>query len=300
MLRSVAVVSGGVLVVSVAAGALGVSRGGPSEADPTPGHSSSSAPVPSDSPVALPAPADRGSAPGRPAPYETNRADAPGPSGQTTPAGGSGPSGSSGAGHGASLPLRQPTGSAQQVITVLARSSGSTEATVQAWTAVRGGWQRHGAAVTAFVGAQGLTTHPSESRSATPIGSFTLTTAFGHYADPGTRLPYLHTTPSDWWISEPGRLYNTHQRCSSGCAFATGAPNEHLYYETPAYNYAVVIDYNTANAGTVVQGAGSAFFLHVSDGSPTAGCVSIPQASLIQNMQWLDPAKHPRILIGVG
>jgi L,D-peptidoglycan transpeptidase YkuD (ErfK/YbiS/YcfS/YnhG family) len=203
---------------------------------------------------------------------------------------------------GRSLPLRFSTGSARQVITVVAAWTGSTTAVLQAWTAVGGGrWVRHGSAILAHVGVQGLTTSPTESRSATPIGSFTLTAAFGYYADPGTRLPYLKTTPADWWVSQSGPLYNTHQRCSSSCNFVQGWPNEHLYYEIPAYDYAVVIDYNTANAGKVTQGAGSAFFLHVTDGSATtAGCVAIPQDSLVSLMQWLNPADHPRILIGTG
>ena len=152
----------------------------------------------------------------------------------------------------------------------------------------------------AHVGADGLSSTPSESRSATPIGSFTLTQAFGYYANPGTTLPYLHTTPSDWWISQPGSLYNTHQRCSSGCAFTRGDPNEHLYYETPYYNYAVVIDYNTRNApGGVRPGAGSAFFLHVSVGQPTAGCVAVRESKVKALLRWLKPSTHPRILIGV-
>jgi L,D-peptidoglycan transpeptidase YkuD (ErfK/YbiS/YcfS/YnhG family) len=156
--------------------------------------------------------------------------------------------------------------------------------------------------VTAHVGADGLSTHPSETRSATPIGSFTLTQAFGRNANPGTGLRYFRSTPADWWISQSGPLYNTHQRCSSGCAFRLGSPNEHLYYETPFYNYAVVIDYNTRNApGGVRQGAGSAFFLHVypAGTGPTAGCVSIPQDKLVTLLRWLTPSAHPRILIGV-
>jgi L,D-peptidoglycan transpeptidase YkuD (ErfK/YbiS/YcfS/YnhG family) len=35
-------------------------------------------------------------------------------------------------------------------------------------------------------------------------------------------------------------------------------------------------------------------------GAPTAGCVSIPADQLVRIMRWLDPAKHPRILIGVS
>jgi L,D-peptidoglycan transpeptidase YkuD (ErfK/YbiS/YcfS/YnhG family) len=203
---------------------------------------------------------------------------------------------------GQSLPVRYSTGSATRVITVTGRSTHSTTATLQAWTkAAGGGWIKYGSSVTAHVGADGLSTHPSETRSATPIGSFTLTQAFGYYSDPGTALPYFKTRSSDWWISQPGKLYNTHQRCSSHCAFTRGGANEHLHYETPFYNYAVVIDYNTRNApGGVRAGAGSAFFLHVTDGHPTAGCVSIPQSKLVTIMRWLTPAAHPRILIGVS
>jgi L,D-peptidoglycan transpeptidase YkuD (ErfK/YbiS/YcfS/YnhG family) len=205
---------------------------------------------------------------------------------------------------GRQLPLHFRTHNATKVITVTAQSRGSTTARLQAWTkAPGGGWFRHGRSVVAHVGADGLSTQASEYRSATPIGSFTLTHAFGRNADPGTRLAYLRTRPSDWWISEAGPLYNTHQRCSSGCAFRRGSPNEHLDYETPFYNYAVVIDYNTRNSPTgVVPGRGSAFFLHVHPAGTgaTAGCVSIPQAKLVRLMRWLNFAAHPRILIGVG
>jgi len=188
------------------------------------------------------------------------------------------------------------------VITVIATSTRSTTATLQAWDlAPGGGWLPHGGAVTAHIGAAGMTTAPSESVSATPIGSFSVTQAFGAFGNPGTGLPYFQTNSADWWISQSGPLYNTHQHCSSGCAFAQGDPNEHLYYETPYYNYAVVIDYNTPNAGPVRQGAGSAFFLHVTDGTPTAGCVAIPQSNLITLMtKFLTPSTHPRILIGVS
>jgi L,D-peptidoglycan transpeptidase YkuD (ErfK/YbiS/YcfS/YnhG family) len=183
------------------------------------------------------------------------------------------------------------------VITVVAPSTGSTVATLQAWQKSGRQWLRHGPAVPAHVGSQGLTTHPSESLSATPIGSFTLTQAFGALANPGTGLPYFRTNAADWWISQPGPLYNTHQHCSSGCAFTQGSPNEHLAYETPYYNYAVVIN---ANMYPTVQSGGSAFFLHVTDGNPTAGCVAITQNNLVSIMQWLTPVAHPRILIGTG
>jgi L,D-peptidoglycan transpeptidase YkuD (ErfK/YbiS/YcfS/YnhG family) len=202
---------------------------------------------------------------------------------------------------GVRLPLSFRTGTATRVITVTASSKASTVARLQAWTkASGGGWLRHGRSVRAHIGSQGMTRYPSEWKSATPVGSFTLTHSFGRYANPGTGLKYFRSRPSDWWISQSGPLYNTHQRCASGCAFKLGSPNEHLYYETPYYNYAVVIDYNTRNSPTgVVQGAGSAFFLHVTDGTATAGCVAIPQWKLVRLMRWLQPTAHPRILIGI-
>ena len=187
------------------------------------------------------------------------------------------------------------TGNATRVITVVARSTGSTTATLQAWSKTSGGWVHYGSAVTAHVGSDGLTTQPSEFRSATPIGSFTLTQAFGYYPNPGTGLSYFQTTPDDYWISDKSRYYNTHQRCGS-CGYNDGT-NERLYYETPYYNYAVVI--NTPS-GLSAYPHGSAFFLHVTDGNPTAGCVAISQSKLVSLMRWLTPAAHPRILIGVA
>lgn len=203
--------------------------------------------------------------------------------------------------HGSRLPLPFKTHKATRVITVVASSPSSTTATLQAWHKVgKHRWAKTGKGVLAHVGSDGLSKHPSESKSATPIGSFTLTRAFGRLADPGTKLHYFKTTPADWWISQSGPLYNTHQRCSSNCKFRQGAPNEHLYYETPYYNYAVVIDYNTRNApGGVKQGAGSAFFLHVSVGQPTAGCVAVRESKVKALLRWLKPSTHPRILIGV-
>jgi L,D-peptidoglycan transpeptidase YkuD (ErfK/YbiS/YcfS/YnhG family) len=182
---------------------------------------------------------------------------------------------------GQALPLGYATGSATEVITVIARSTSSTTATLQAWNkAPGGGWLKRGAAMTANVGSAGLTTHPSESLSATPIGSFGLSRAFGALANPGTLLPYHRTTSADWWVSEVNSA-------------------KHLAAETPYYNYAVVIESNTT--APITAGAGSAFFLHVApSNSPTAGCVSIPPANLVSIMQWLTPSAHARILIGIG
>jgi len=243
-------------------------------------------------------------APKQPAPRTTTRASTPPPvqpkpKPRPTPTPAPKPVSHPAAPHGQSLPLGYYTGSATRVITVVASSTGSTTARLQAWTkAAGGGWLPYGSAVTAHVGSQGLTTRPSESKSATPIGSFTLTQAFGARADPGTGLPYFQTDSRDWWVSDSNSShYNQHYRCSAGsCPFNTGA-GENLLDAGFVYNYAVVIDYNRF---PVHAGAGSAFFLHVTNGQSTAGCVAIPQDRLVSLMHWLTPGTHPRIVIGVA
>jgi len=194
------------------------------------------------------------------------------------------------------LPLRGETGDATQVITVVAASSTSTTARLRAWDLIGGRWRPRGPEVRAYLGDQGITTQASESRSATPAGSFTLTQAFGRIADPGTRLPYFRTDGSDWWVTDVrSSHYNSHVRCSADCPFDTGL-GENLYRAGYLYDYAVVIDYNRR---PVTPGAGSAFFLHVTEYKPTTGCVSIPRADLVSIMRWLAPAAHPRIIMGV-
>lgn len=191
-------------------------------------------------------------------------------------------------------PLPLPySGSAGQVITVVVGSSSATVGTLTAWSRnANGNWTSTYGPVTAFVGADGVGT-ASESTSRTPSGVYGLTLAFGRYPNPGTRLSYFQSTTSDWWDENPASpTYNTHVRQQN----SPGGNSENLYTTGSVYNYAINVDYNTART----PGAGSAIFLHVSNGSPTAGCIAINQTTLVSIMRWLDPGEHPVIDIGVG
>lgn len=186
----------------------------------------------------------------------------------------------------------------QVVITVKAASATSTTAVVEAWQLTGGGsYRRAYGPVTAHVDAQGVGP-ASETTSRTPAGRFTLTEAFGIVANPATSLPYRKVDGYDWWVSDVrSPYYNTHRRCMPGrCPFSEPA-SERLALAGPVYAHAVVIDYNR---GPVVRGAGSAFFLHVSNGRPTAGCVALGYDDLVRLMRWLKPADRPIIAIGVG
>jgi L,D-peptidoglycan transpeptidase YkuD (ErfK/YbiS/YcfS/YnhG family) len=262
---------------------------------PSPSQSGAAIGLPTTAVTARPAPSHSTARPAAPATHSSQAPAVPTPATTTRPA--PAPSTaqppSTAPVRGQSLPLSFSTGTASQVVTVVAGSTGSTTATLQAWDkAPGGGWQQHGGSVLAHVGSDGLTTSPSESRSATPIGSFTLTQAFGSRSNPGTALPYIHTDAASWWISTAGPAYNTYQHCST-CGY--GSPDEQLS-TIWQYGYALVIDYNR---WPVQPGAGSAFFVHITDGGATAGCVSIPENTLVALMHWLAPSAHPRILIGV-
>jgi L,D-peptidoglycan transpeptidase YkuD (ErfK/YbiS/YcfS/YnhG family) len=178
------------------------------------------------------------------------------------------------------------TRGAQQLITV-------TEAGLQAFERVGTRWRLVLGPLPAVIGAQGFSHAVSESTTATPIGLFTLTQAFGTAADPGTRLPYRRTRYGDVWVDEPtAATYNTLQPDDADFARGSG---ERLWRETTAYEYALVIDYNRR---PVRPGAGSAFFLHVTIPVPSQGCVTVRRDLLIRLLRWLDPARRPAIALG--
>ncbi|MGY2063994.1 L,D-transpeptidase family protein [Blastococcus sp. SYSU DS0619] len=196
---------------------------------------------------------------------------------------------------GAALPLGVDPGGSRQVVTVVAPSSRSTSAQLTAWELGPAGWTPVLGPVTARIGSSGVGA-ASETSTRTPAGTYTLTEAFGRAGNPGTALPYRVVDGDDWWVSDvQSPRYNQYAECARGtCDFAEAA-SENLADEL-AYAHAVVIDYN--GAGT--PGAGSAFFLHLSNGAPTAGCVAVDAGSLTALLRWLDPAARPLIAIGVG
>ncbi|MBP2324188.1 L,D-peptidoglycan transpeptidase YkuD (ErfK/YbiS/YcfS/YnhG family) [Kibdelosporangium banguiense] len=182
-----------------------------------------------------------------------------------------------------------------QMITVSAPAPTATTAKLSAWTRDGDSWRKDIGPITAYVGSDGVG-EAREGIARTPAGVFKLTEAFGIADNNGTKLPYFKVDDSDWWVSDVNSPeYNKHFRCPPGkCPFNERA-GERLITAGEVYKHAVVIDYNR---NPVKPGAGSAFFLHVSENKPTAGCVSIPSDKLDEIMRWLDPAKNPAINIG--
>lgn len=184
-----------------------------------------------------------------------------------------------------------------QAITVRVTSAAATSGILEAWERRDGEFVRVRGPLRVYVGREGVGL-ASESRSRTPRGTFGLTEAFGLARNPGSALPYTRVGTSHWWVSDvTSRHYNTMRICTPGanCGFRQSASEQ--LGAISAYRFAIVIDYNR---DPVIAGRGSAFFLHVSEGRPTQGCVSMPKRTMKWLLRWLDPSAEPVISINIG
>ncbi|MFD3449489.1 toxin Cry1Ac domain D-VI-related protein [Microbacteriaceae bacterium 4G12] len=149
-----------------------------------------------------------------------------------------------------------------QMITVVASDS---SANIKLWQKDNGTWKQV-LSTSGHVGSQGVG-KGSESASRTPRGAYELGFAFGTH-NPGTKLPYRQITNRSYWISNvDDPQYNTWQERDS-----SSSEDEKLSQASVQYEYAIALNYD---AGV---GGGSAFFLHVDNGQPTAGCISVPRS----------------------
>lgn len=173
-------------------------------------------------------------------------------------------------------------GAATQVVSVV--GTGGSKAKMDVWQKSAAGWQPVAVGIPAWVGSAGMTPQSRDEFPATPMGVFTLDFAFGTAANPGGGLPYVQVGPDHWWDGDmKSPTYNTMQVCKKDqCPFDISA-SENL--PIPQYVHSVVMGVNKER----VPGRGGAFFLHATDGSPTAGCVAIDDAALVKIMQWLKP-----------
>lgn len=175
-------------------------------------------------------------------------------------------------------------GDATRVISVV--GSGGSNAVLSTWQKSGSDWSTVVGEVAAKVGPPGISGSYGESTPATPAGVFPVTSAFGRQPDPGTGVSYLRVDTSDWWVSDVNSPdYNTHQRCAPGTCPFDEQVSEDLYNAGPVYDYALVLGVNSAR----VPGGGSAYFLHVTNGAATEGCVAIPAGTLVSIMRWVRP-----------
>lgn len=180
----------------------------------------------------------------------------------------------------------------QQWIVVGVPTASSTSGTLTAYQKTGDQWKAVLGPIVAKVGDVGVG-EGADGVHRTPVGTFAFDQAFGRQPNPGTKLPYFQATKQDWWDEDGSSpTYNTHVRSANNPSAIT----ENLYDSGPVYDYAVNIAVNPNR----VPGKVSGIFLHVTDGSPTWGCVAIGRDEMKSVLTWLDPAQAPRITIGVG
>ena len=194
---------------------------------------------------------------------------------------------------------RLETGSATQLITVVARTRASTQGALRLWAKRGACWRQTAGPWTAWLGQRGTSPAKREGDRRTPTGIFGfLRTMYGVAPRPGVHYAYRRVVCGDWWVEDPASPYYNrfrHVRCGSSPPFRT--TSEDLSRSPTAYRHFAVIAYNTS---PVVPGLGSGIFFHVSTGRPTLGCVSLPLPRLVAALGWLRPGSAPLIAIGTA
>ena len=190
--------------------------------------------------------------------------------------------------------------SVRQVIVVSATTWRTTYGTVSLFQRTATGWHlsAHWSARLGYGGLV-LATKRVQDTGTTPAGAFRITQAFGRQPNPGTRVPYTKVTMDHWWVEDRRSAYYNDMRRGSAGGFllrTTGYnSSERLATMGAQYDYAAVVDFNRPNP---VIGRGAGIFLHAFGKGATGGCVSIRRDRMAATLRWLNPAAHPRILIG--
>jgi L,D-peptidoglycan transpeptidase YkuD (ErfK/YbiS/YcfS/YnhG family) len=176
-------------------------------------------------------------------------------------------------------------GNATQVVSVV--GVGGSDAKVDVYERTSSGWRAVGAGIPAKIGSKGMSPEHYDGSMLTPMGVYTLDFAFGTQPNPGGGLQYVQVGPNHWWDGDmKSPTYNTMQVCEKAkCPFSTALSDGTENLDIPQYAHAVVMGVNKQR----VPGKGGAFFLHTTDGGPTAGCVAIDDEMLVKVMQWLRP-----------
>ncbi len=141
-----------------------------------------------------------------------------------------------------------------------------------------------------YIGKEGVTDNKTESDWGTPTGLYTLGFGFGT-EEVDTNIKYRVINNNCYWIDDPSSPYYNQWVESEDITWNSA---EHLIDYPVCYHYSIVINYNM---NPVISGKGSAIFLHCTSQSYTAGCVAVPEETMLFILQWLDGNSTPYILI---
>ena len=142
---------------------------------------------------------------------------------------------------------------------------------------------------TARIGQNGTVegTERRQGSMTTPRGTYTITETFGNGPAPYTSMPYHQTRKGDYWVGDNASRYYNRRRNAADGGFRR-AESENLRAYGAQYRYVAVINFNRPPD---VQQAyrGFAIFLHVKNGTGTAGCIGITEGQMKQVLRYLRP-----------
>ncbi|MER5862434.1 L,D-transpeptidase family protein [Kitasatospora sp. NPDC002040] len=170
----------------------------------------------------------------------------------------------------------------RQLVVATGKGKDASETGVTLWTRTVDNRWKPGAAWAGHNAYKGWTTDHRQGDLRSPIGLYALTDAGGRKADPGSRLPY----DQDKAFVIDGDGFNGEPLAGS-------------------FDYVVAINYNRVPGTSPLStkypegvGKGTGIWLHVDHGGPTHGCVSLPEAQMVELIKALDPAAKPMIVMG--
>ena len=142
------------------------------------------------------------------------------------------------------------------------------------------------------LGRGGVSSDKKEGDGATPVGCFPIREIF-YRADrsskPKSVFPVYELKPDDGWCDDSAdENYNKHIK------MPYAASHESLWREDNLYDVVVVLGYND---DPPVPDKGSAIFIHIArdNYSPTAGCVAMALADLLDILKTVD--KDTRVCV---
>jgi L,D-peptidoglycan transpeptidase YkuD (ErfK/YbiS/YcfS/YnhG family) len=198
------------------------------------------------------------------------------------------------------LGMKRTLAGSKQMVIMTGSKLGSTHGTLRIFNLSGGSWKQVMSAPCRF-GTYGLIdgNKRKEGSRTTPTGIWWpggWVWGWHKKAPPGTKMPYRQTTDKIWWSWERNSTYNTWVVSSQHRG------GEHLVDVRIQYEFAISTGYN-APPNEVVQGRGSAIFLHVFDppnvnNGLSAGCIGTSRSNMIRVFRTLDPALKPSFAIG--
>lgn len=212
------------------------------------------------------------------------------------------------AGEPTRFPGSERISAAGQHVLVVVESEGDSAGQLYRFERDGDGWHAAGGPIPTMVGAAGVGKVREGDRRA-PTGAYPLTTVFGYAesAPAGVRMPYLALRPETECVDDAGssyynRIVNPSEIPGGKSWTSSEMMRRDLHNGDDLYKLGVEVGYNQParmdpESG---KGAGSCIFLHIWRGParPTVGCTAFPEASMVELLAWLDPARSPILVQG--